>query len=63
MKVVAALEKLGNGADLVVLDCLTLWVSNLMQWHEHGRRTDSRGGGQACRGAEECALREHRRDR
>jgi adenosyl cobinamide kinase/adenosyl cobinamide phosphate guanylyltransferase len=33
VKVVAALEKLGNNADLVVLDCLTLWVSNLMQWH------------------------------
>ena len=31
--VVAALEKLGKSADLVVLDCLTLWVSNLMQWH------------------------------
>jgi len=30
--VVAALEKLSNTADLVVLDCLTLWVSNLM-WH------------------------------
>jgi len=29
--VVAALEKIGRGADLVVLDCLTLWVSNLMQ--------------------------------
>jgi adenosylcobinamide kinase/adenosylcobinamide-phosphate guanylyltransferase len=33
VKVVAALEKLGQSADLVVLDCLTLWVSNLMQWH------------------------------
>ncbi len=33
LDVVAALEKLGNRADLVVLDCLTLWVSNLMQWH------------------------------
>ena len=33
VKVVAALEKLGKSADLVVLDCLTLWVSNLMQWH------------------------------
>jgi adenosylcobinamide kinase / adenosylcobinamide-phosphate guanylyltransferase len=29
-QVVAALEQLGNSADLVVLDCLTLWVSNLM---------------------------------
>jgi len=28
--VVAALEKLGNSADLVVLDCLTLWICNLM---------------------------------
>ena len=28
--VVAALEKLKDKADLVVLDCLTLWVSNLM---------------------------------
>jgi adenosylcobinamide kinase/adenosylcobinamide-phosphate guanylyltransferase len=33
MNVVAAIERLGNSADLVVLDCLTLWVSNLMQWH------------------------------
>jgi adenosylcobinamide kinase/adenosylcobinamide-phosphate guanylyltransferase len=28
--VVAAIEKLKDKADLVVLDCLTLWVSNLM---------------------------------
>ena len=34
VNVVAALEKLGKSADLVVLDCLTLWVSNLMQRHE-----------------------------
>jgi adenosylcobinamide kinase/adenosylcobinamide-phosphate guanylyltransferase len=33
VQVVAALEKVGNSADLVVLDCLTLWVSNLMQRH------------------------------
>jgi len=33
LRVVAALEKLGNSADLVVLDCLTLWISNLMQLH------------------------------
>ncbi len=33
--VVAALDKLRHSADLVVLDCLTLWVSNLMQ--RHGR--------------------------
>src|ERR1700682_4681461 len=33
VNVVAALEKLSKSADLVVLDCLTLWVSNLMQWH------------------------------
>ena len=32
VQVVGALEKIGNSADLVVLDCLTLWVSNLMQW-------------------------------
>src|SRR5258708_29458694 len=32
--VVAALAKIGRGADLVVLDCLTLRVSNLM--HRHG---------------------------
>jgi adenosylcobinamide kinase / adenosylcobinamide-phosphate guanylyltransferase len=30
VEVVAALEKLGQSADLLVLDCLTLWVSNLM---------------------------------
>ena len=31
VNVVAALEKLGKTADLVVIDCLTLWISNLMQ--------------------------------
>ena len=31
VNVVGALERLGKSADLVVLDCLTLWVSNLMQ--------------------------------
>ena len=30
MNVVAALEKIGDKAELVILDCLTLWVSNLM---------------------------------
>ncbi len=30
VQVVAALEKLGKSADLVVVDCLTLWISNLM---------------------------------
>jgi adenosylcobinamide kinase/adenosylcobinamide-phosphate guanylyltransferase len=34
VQVVAALEKLGTSADVVVIDCLTLWVSNLM--HRHG---------------------------
>ena len=34
VQVVAAIEKIGKTADLVVLDCLTLWVSNLM--HRHG---------------------------
>jgi adenosyl cobinamide kinase/adenosyl cobinamide phosphate guanylyltransferase len=34
VQVVGALEKLGKSADLVVLDCLTLWISNLMQRHE-----------------------------
>jgi adenosylcobinamide kinase/adenosylcobinamide-phosphate guanylyltransferase len=34
VQVVAAFEKLGSSADVVVLDCLTLWVSNLM--HRHG---------------------------
>jgi adenosyl cobinamide kinase/adenosyl cobinamide phosphate guanylyltransferase len=38
VNVVAALEKLGKSADLVVLDCLTLWVSNLM--HRHGMDDD-----------------------
>jgi adenosylcobinamide kinase/adenosylcobinamide-phosphate guanylyltransferase len=33
IQVVAALEKLDKNADLVVLDCLTLWISNLMQRH------------------------------
>jgi adenosyl cobinamide kinase/adenosyl cobinamide phosphate guanylyltransferase len=30
IQVVAAVEKLGKSADLVVVDCLTLWISNLM---------------------------------
>jgi adenosylcobinamide kinase / adenosylcobinamide-phosphate guanylyltransferase len=34
VQVVAALERLGDRADLMVLDCLTLWISNLMQRHE-----------------------------
>ena len=63
VNVVAALEKLGKSADLVVLDCLTLWVSNLMQCHGDGRRAGSRGGGQARGGAEGCGVREYRRDR
>jgi adenosylcobinamide kinase / adenosylcobinamide-phosphate guanylyltransferase len=33
VNLIAALEELGNRADLVVLDCLTLWISNLMQRH------------------------------
>src|SRR5271157_4024897 len=36
IQVVAALGKLGQTADLVVLDCLTLWISNLMQGREDG---------------------------
>jgi adenosylcobinamide kinase/adenosylcobinamide-phosphate guanylyltransferase len=31
VNVVAAIERLGKTADLVVIDCLTLWISNLMQ--------------------------------
>ena len=31
LQVVAALDQLGSRADLVVLDCLTLWIANLMQ--------------------------------
>jgi adenosyl cobinamide kinase/adenosyl cobinamide phosphate guanylyltransferase len=31
--VVVALEKIRAGADVVVLDCLTLWLSNLMHIH------------------------------
>lgn len=38
IQVVAALEKVGENADLVVLDCLTLWISNLMEWN---RKDDS----------------------
>ncbi|MGH7925682.1 MAG: bifunctional adenosylcobinamide kinase/adenosylcobinamide-phosphate guanylyltransferase [Candidatus Binatus sp.] len=30
IQIVAALERLDRSADLVVLDCLTLWISNLM---------------------------------
>jgi len=33
VQLVAALQKLDQSADLVVLDCLTLWISNLMQLH------------------------------
>ena len=38
IQVVAAIEELSKSADLVVLDCLTLWVSNLM--HRHGMDDD-----------------------
>src|SRR5260370_18314250 len=31
---VPALERLAERADIVVLDCLTLWVSNLMQLYD-----------------------------
>ena len=31
VNVVGAIERLGKTADLVVIDCLTLWISNLMQ--------------------------------
>ena len=34
MYVATALERLKERADVVVLDCLTLWVSNLMQRHD-----------------------------
>ena len=33
VQVVPALERLAERADIVVVDCLTLWVSNLMQLH------------------------------
>ena len=36
IEVVAALEKLDKTADLVVIDCLTLWISNLMYRQEDG---------------------------
>jgi adenosylcobinamide kinase/adenosylcobinamide-phosphate guanylyltransferase len=36
VEIVAALERVDAKADLVIVDCLTLWVSNLMQ----GRRQD-----------------------
>jgi adenosylcobinamide kinase/adenosylcobinamide-phosphate guanylyltransferase len=39
VQVVAALEKLGTSAEVVVLDCLTLWISNLM--HRHGIDDDT----------------------
>ena len=63
VNVVAAIERLGKTADLVVIDCLTLWVSNLMLRHGDERRADSRGGGQARGGAEGGGVREYRRDR
>ena len=31
-------KRSANSADLVVLDCLTLWISNLMEWN---RKDDS----------------------
>jgi len=34
LQVVVALDRLKDRADVVVLDCLTLWVSNLMQLHK-----------------------------
>jgi len=63
IQVVAELEKCANSADLVVIDCLTLWMSNLMHRHGTGRWTGSRGGGQARGGAEGRYVREYRRDR
>ena len=33
VQVLAALERLGDRADLVVIDFLTLWISNLMGRH------------------------------
>jgi adenosylcobinamide kinase/adenosylcobinamide-phosphate guanylyltransferase len=38
IEIALALEKLANSADAVVLDCLTLWISNLM----HSGATDAR---------------------
>ena len=35
VQVPAAIERLKDRADVVVLDCLTLWISNLMQRHDH----------------------------
>ncbi len=34
VELAAALAKIGASADLVVLDCLALWISNLMQLHQ-----------------------------
>ena len=34
VQVVAAIERLKDRADVVVLDCLTLWISNLMRLHD-----------------------------
>lgn len=34
VQVAAAIERLKERADVVVLDCLTLWMSNLMQLHD-----------------------------
>lgn len=28
------IDKFGSGADLILIDCLTLWVSNLMMAHD-----------------------------
>ena len=36
IQIVAALDKLSQTTDLVVLDCLTLWISNLMYRQEDG---------------------------
>lgn len=33
--VVDAIELYGTEADIILIDCLTLWVSNLMMAHEH----------------------------
>ncbi|MDB5108386.1 MAG: cobP [Candidatus Binatus sp.] len=38
IEIALALEKLASSADAVVLDCLTLWISNLM----HSGATDAR---------------------
>jgi len=57
------LEKLGKTADLVVIDCLTLWISNLMLRNSMDDGAVLGEADKARGGADRGTVREYRRDR